>query len=234
MARPHAGRPTLLLMLLLLQLLLTLSPLPADATPSSLPPPPFFPPRSHPPLPPSPRPPVCDIAHVTIIHVGDAGGSGDGDVDGGGSNRYAMLLHLPPFDLTPVASIQIIIDGSPASPPLPPFNGGAPLLIKASGFRGGGVHWMVLRWTFTGGGGSGGTCDSGGRRVVVPWTTAAVLVRLHDACCAAHSKATDCSPPPLLPQNRCESMAAAPEGGGPLPMRRVSWATSFFHSQHRL
>jgi hypothetical protein len=89
------------------------------------------------------------MAHVTIIHINDvhiftADPSARNEPNTS-SHRYALLLHLPPFDLSPVATVSIIIDGSVAASSLPPFNNGAPWIIKASGFRAGETRDDYLR-----------------------------------------------------------------------------------------
>ncbi len=158
----------------------------------------IFPPRNVPSQPLIPRPPVCDMAHVTIMHGSDSelpSAHSDAHEDQqASSNRIALLLHLPPFDLSAVATVEIIIDGKSISPPLPPYNDGAPLIMKASGFRAGAlnltrlfgcvyshtlrpgaVHLVSVRWSFKNGE-AGGACESRANRVVVPWAPTQVLV----------------------------------------------------------
>jgi hypothetical protein len=113
----------------------------ATSTPASLA---FlFPPRPSPPASLVPRPPVCDMAHVTILHIGDANTSYSHllahELQGAASSRYFLLLHLPSFDLSAVATVQIMFDGNAVTPPFPPFNNGNPLLVGASGLRQGAV-----------------------------------------------------------------------------------------------
>ena len=124
----------LLSMWLLVAIILPLSFASAASTLDSLPH--LFAPRHLPYLTLVPRPPVCDMAHATILHASDEALSAYADEDTA-SHRCALLVRLPSFDLSAVAAVQIIIDGSPASPLLPPFNDGGPLIMKASGFKAG-------------------------------------------------------------------------------------------------
>ena len=135
--RNAAGLPDIWL---LVAIILPLSFASASSTLDSLPH--LFSPRHLPPLPLIPRPPVCDMAHATIVHAGDEALSAFSD-DSTASNRCALMVHLPSFDLSAVAAVQIIIDGSPASPLLPPFNDGGPLIMKASGFKAGDLLFTI-------------------------------------------------------------------------------------------
>ena len=79
------------------------------------------------------------MAHVTILHIGDANTSYPHllahELQGAASSRYFLLLHLPSFDLSAVATVQIMFDGNAVTQPFPPFNNGDPLLVGASGLR---------------------------------------------------------------------------------------------------
>jgi hypothetical protein len=133
MLRPAPRLAGLLLMLLLLATAVPPSTSSSSSASHSFPH--LFPPRALPALPLIPRPPVCDMAHVSIVHASDNPSSLDDQPST--SQRSALVLHLPPFDLSAVATVQIIIDGAPISAPLPPFNDGGPIIMKASGFRAG-------------------------------------------------------------------------------------------------
>jgi hypothetical protein len=86
------------------------------------------------------------MASISIVHIGDVNVSHT-HFASSAHQRYVLLLHLPSFDLSSVATLHIIIDGT-LSQPQPPFNGGAPLIVPVSGLRAGEPQLSALLFVF--------------------------------------------------------------------------------------